>query len=120
MAAVQRDWGLYKKRRFLHRQAQSEEGVKGRGEKTAVYQPGREAWDGSCPHSPQGTNPGVLSPGSQASGLQHWETRSFCHWSHPACGAGQGNPGGLIQRCFPGHTSHRPPGRLDGNPAAFT
>lgn len=41
MAAVQRDWGLYKKRRFLHRQAQREEGVKGRGEKTAVYQPGR-------------------------------------------------------------------------------
>lgn len=44
MAAVQCDWGLYKKRRFLHRQAQSEEGVKGRVEKTAVYQPEREAW----------------------------------------------------------------------------
>ena len=44
MAAVQRDWGLYKKRRFLHRRVQSEEGVKGRGEKTAVYRPGREAW----------------------------------------------------------------------------
>ena len=59
MAAVQCDWGLYKKRGCLHRQAQGEEGVKGRGEKTAVRQPGREAWDGSCPHSPQGTNPAV-------------------------------------------------------------